>query len=253
MVPSSNMLRHERRRAGLPGAERHTVPTDLHNSNREEEEAWYSGDDDAGQDGWGTRGFGVDGEGVESPPARVSIGQGRIVGENISCLNCGHAMGEERGEVDPHSFAEGCLNQQQQQGGEKPKLGAKTERKSKENESKEDTAERKMKGGAEETEEQIMFSCNICYELASEPVVTLCGHLYCWPCLFRWLQVQTNCRTCPVCKAGVDRDKVIPVYGRGGNEDPRAKTIENSQIVPSRPTGQRPQPVDNRRDRKSVV
>lgn len=247
MVPSSNMLRHERRRAGLPGAERHTVPTDLNNSNREEEEAWYSGDDDAGQDGWGTRGFGVDGEGVESPPARVSIGQGRVVGENISCLNCGHAMGEERGEVDPHSFAEGCLNQQQQQGGEKPKLGAKTERKSKENESKEDTAERKMKGGAEETEEQIMFSCNICYELASEPVVTLCGHLYCWPCLFRWLQVQTNCRTCPVCKAGVDRDKVIPVYGRGGNEDPRAKTIENSQIVPSRPTGQRPQPVDNRR------
>ncbi len=27
--------------------------------------------------------------------------------------------------------------------------------------------------------------CNICLELARDPVVTLCGHLYCWPCLFR--------------------------------------------------------------------
>ena len=29
------------------------------------------------------------------------------------------------------------------------------------------------------------FECNICYDLAQSPVVTLCGHLYCWPCLYR--------------------------------------------------------------------
>lgn len=29
------------------------------------------------------------------------------------------------------------------------------------------------------------YDCNICLEIAREPVVTLCGHLYCWPCLFR--------------------------------------------------------------------
>lgn len=95
-----------------------------------------------------------------------------------------------------------------------------------------------------EDEDQILFSCNICYDLASEPVVTLCGHLYCWPCLYRWLQVQNHCRTCPVCKAGVDRDKVIPIYGRGGNEDPRSKTKDVAELeVPSRPAGQRPAPV----------
>lgn len=92
-------------------------------------------------------------------------------------------------------------------------------------------------------EEHVMFSCNICHELASEPVVTLCGHLYCWPCLYRWLQMRSNLRTCPVCKAGVDRDKVIPVYGRGGNGDPRLKKMDE---VPLRPSGQRPIPVDTR-------
>eukprot|EP00890_Picochlorum_soloecismus_P006764 jgi/Picsp_1/912/NSC_04397-R1_hypothetical protein CHLNCDRAFT_33679 [Chlorella variabilis] len=164
------MLRHERRRVGVPGSDRQAVSTNSNILNREEEEAWYSGDEDAGPDGWGTRGVSVGGEGVVSPHARVSQGQGMIAGENICCLNCGHAVGEERGEVDPQAFAAGCLNQRR---GEKPKNGVETKQKSKENESKEAAMEGKRKDGAEETEEQIMFSCNICYELASEPVVTL--------------------------------------------------------------------------------
>jgi len=30
-------------------------------------------------------------------------------------------------------------------------------------------------------------------QLARDPVVTLCGHLYCWPCLFRWVLTFTVC------------------------------------------------------------
>jgi len=32
------------------------------------------------------------------------------------------------------------------------------------------------------------FDCNICLDTVDEPVVTRCGHLYCWPCLYQWLE-----------------------------------------------------------------
>lgn len=32
------------------------------------------------------------------------------------------------------------------------------------------------------------FTCNICLDTVNEPVVTRCGHLYCWPCLYQWLE-----------------------------------------------------------------
>ncbi|XP_042306814.1 E3 ubiquitin-protein ligase RNF5 isoform X4 [Sceloporus undulatus] len=81
------------------------------------------------------------------------------------------------------------------------------------------------------------FECNICLEPAREAVIGLCGHLYCWPCLHQWLETRPERQECPVCKAGISRDKVIPLYGRGSSahEDPRLKT-------PPRPRGQRPEP-----------
>ncbi|XP_026542654.1 E3 ubiquitin-protein ligase RNF5-like isoform X3 [Notechis scutatus] len=58
-----------------------------------------------------------------------------------------------------------------------------------------------------------------------------------WPCLHQWLETQPERQECPVCKAGISRDKVIPLYGRGSSaqQDPRLKT-------PPRPRGQRPEP-----------
>lgn len=86
------------------------------------------------------------------------------------------------------------------------------------------------------------FECNICLELAQDPVVTLCGHLFCWPCLYRWLQMHTVSKECPVCKAGVEEGKVIPLYGRGNSTDPRTKPVAGPEI-PHRPPGQRPEPA----------
>ncbi|CAM2101326.1 unnamed protein product [Caretta caretta] len=81
------------------------------------------------------------------------------------------------------------------------------------------------------------FECNICLEPAREAVIGLCGHLYCWPCLHQWLETRPERQECPVCKAAISRDRVVPLYGRGsaGQQDPRLKT-------PPRPRGQRPEP-----------
>ena len=56
------------------------------------------------------------------------------------------------------------------------------------------------------------FCCNICLDPVKnrEPIVTQCGHLYCWPCIFRWL--NTNHSTCPVCKAGVTQGELNNYY-----------------------------------------
>lgn len=82
------------------------------------------------------------------------------------------------------------------------------------------------------------FECNICLELAQDPIVTLCGHLFCWPCLYQWLHVHSHSSDCPVCKALIEEEKLVPLYGRGKTStDPRSRTI------PHRPTGQRPASV----------
>ncbi|KAH8968917.1 hypothetical protein BDL97_02G008300, partial [Sphagnum fallax] len=90
------------------------------------------------------------------------------------------------------------------------------------------------------------FDCNICLELAQDPVVTLCGHLFCWPCLYQWLQMHSICQECPVCKASVEEERVIPLYGRGKVGccvDPRTKAVPGVMMmsIPQRPAGQRPE------------
>lgn len=105
-----------------------------------------------------------------------------------------------------------------------------------------------------------MFVCNICLDIAKDAVVSMCGHLYCWPCLSEllalscslnwtavenetilildtWLETRPTRKLCPVCKAAISKEKVIPLYGRNSEkqQDPRSK-------VPPRPQGQRTEP-----------
>ena len=65
------------------------------------------------------------------------------------------------------------------------------------------------------------FECNICLDQASDPVVTHCGHLYCWPCVYRWMRLNES-PVCPICKSDISQEKMVPIYGRGGPQvDPR--------------------------------
>lgn len=82
------------------------------------------------------------------------------------------------------------------------------------------------------------FECNICLDLAHDPVVTLCGHLYCWPCIYKWLQVEIsslddpNPKKCPVCKANISYASLVPLYSGGTCcSDSEAKGL----VIPRRP------------------
>lgn len=85
------------------------------------------------------------------------------------------------------------------------------------------------------------FDCNICLDFASEPVVTLCGHLYCWPCIYKWLHVQSASLAhdeppqCPVCKADISHTTMIPLYGRGQSAED-AEVNANGMRIPPRPS-----------------
>jgi hypothetical protein len=89
------------------------------------------------------------------------------------------------------------------------------------------------------------FVCNICYEAVNEPVVTQCGHLYCWPCIYEWLEpgmtisdragltglptlstaYNPNRRFCPTCRASCSVKGIVPIYVR--TETP-VRPIENN-------------------------
>jgi E3 ubiquitin-protein ligase RNF5 len=79
-----------------------------------------------------------------------------------------------------------------------------------------------------------LYECNICLDQAKDAVISMCGHLFCWPCLHQWLETRPSNQTCPVCKSTISKEKVIPLYGRNctDKKDPREK-------IPPRPQGQR--------------
>jgi hypothetical protein len=105
------------------------------------------------------------------------------------------------------------------------------------------------------------FSCNICLDAVTEPVVTQCGHLYCWPCMYQWLEpgmlpderlglglggptnsnglgwlesqataINAKRRVCPVCKAACSVTALVPIYVRNENDElPEQQSYEQDQ------------------------
>ncbi|KAI3682398.1 hypothetical protein L1987_82355 [Smallanthus sonchifolius] len=91
----------------------------------------------------------------------------------------------------------------------------------------------------ENGDEGSFFDCNICLDLASEPVVTCCGHLFCWPCIYRWLFVHSNAKQCPICKGEVTMKTVTPIYGRVNRTHVTKVLDPNCFKIPSRPLANR--------------
>jgi len=89
------------------------------------------------------------------------------------------------------------------------------------------------------------FDCNICLDLVHDPVVTLCGHLYCWPCIYKWIHFQTDPTQnpenqnpqCPVCKDEVSQETLVPLYGRGQTKPSKAPHL--GLVIPRRPPSPR--------------
>ena len=81
--------------------------------------------------------------------------------------------------------------------------------------------------------------CPLCLRagMCSEACIVLTVILYVvatWWWWWQWLESGHN--ECPVCKAGVAQDNVIPLYGRGRKQRTR-------DAIPPRPAGHRPEPV----------
>lgn len=86
------------------------------------------------------------------------------------------------------------------------------------------------------------FECNICLSSAHNPIVTECGHLYCWACIYQWLNTNRTHLTCPVCKSGISEDNVIPVFTKGKRSEETMGNEENGGEgtgIPPRPRGRR--------------
>ncbi|XP_010525264.1 PREDICTED: uncharacterized protein LOC104803085, partial [Tarenaya hassleriana] len=90
------------------------------------------------------------------------------------------------------------------------------------------------------------FDCNICLERAADPILTCCGHLFCWSCFYQLPCSYLNVKECPVCDGEVTDDEVTPIYGNGDDCDgnkPKSEPEDCGILVPPRPSAKRVESV----------
>lgn len=56
------------------------------------------------------------------------------------------------------------------------------------------------------------WTCPICFDKLQSPVVTQCGHVFCYDCIDHWL-LRSN--KCPMCNKPINRNELIVVPGHG--------------------------------------
>ncbi|KAM3379138.1 hypothetical protein P3S68_011551 [Capsicum galapagoense] len=89
------------------------------------------------------------------------------------------------------------------------------------------------------------FDCNICLDMAKEPILTCCGHLYCWACFYQLPYVDSTTKECPVCKGEVMDMNITPIYGNGHGYC--SKELQCSLELPPRPKAPRVESVRQQR------
>ncbi|MCO5573983.1 hypothetical protein L7F22_027761 [Adiantum nelumboides] len=93
------------------------------------------------------------------------------------------------------------------------------------------------------------FGCSICLrDSPKEPVLTCCGHVFCWPCIFRWL---TTKRACPLCNGCLSSPAdFTPIYSSAKDQErdvDMKDVVDDAQLrpvdgdIPSRPPAHRRQ------------
>ena len=83
--------------------------------------------------------------------------------------------------------------------------------------------------------------CGICHQPLKSPVVTDCGHTFCWRCLCSHMETSSNC---PLCNNILDKTKFIAIFGHG-KEDPHLEDL------PPLPEDNPPPPRQNQRNQQT--
>ncbi|KAJ3446309.1 hypothetical protein M0812_08846 [Anaeramoeba flamelloides] len=102
---------------------------------------------------------------------------------------------------------------------------------------KEKTLEIEIEIEEEENQEQenesTLSKCGICFDISIDPVLTNCGHLFCWSCLSRWLEIGK--RTCPICKNPLRKKKhIVPIYNPTQNSELKNHSYDKLKKLPRR-------------------
>lgn len=96
------------------------------------------------------------------------------------------------------------------------------------------------------------FDCNICLDMAKEPVVTCCGHLFCWACFYQFsVDSNSNTKECPVCRGEVTDASITPIYGNGSST--RLAETETGLKIPPRPPAHRIESVRQQRVNQRIT
>jgi len=88
------------------------------------------------------------------------------------------------------------------------------------------------------------WRCPICGGRLKSPVVSPCGHVFCWACVSARREPE-----CAVCGGALSTDDLVPIYGQTGEgNEPHEANADNGPPPPAGPPPPRQQREPSRRD-----